>query len=1107
MVARNPAALVLFTCLLAMVNVWYTQPHADAATLVDPPPVQWKRSFLDMAAACLLERDDKTLWLLAETIPVGRAILGLTSEGEPKSTINLDRFVGNHFAATRDGGFIVTGNIAGDSPTRAELFVLKLDALGRLQWQRSFALDDWAEGVFVEERAGGGYIAIGTSRLNREPYGSSITILATDPNGAPIWQKRFTGLKRAEAHGAHRTSEGGYVVVGATQSDAFGGDDVLYVLRVTATGGVVWERHFGEIRYHVGGRVVVTRDGGCLIAASANRIDGSAYGGSVLLKLNSAGGTVWRKTLDSVASEAVYLHWFASVEELTDGGFLLGGMRAVGAVGQPRVELLGCAIRTDSLGEPVWVWLSDPAPAGPPAVTQRQIAIARATVDGGFAIVVNKGIDEGTGYRHVGCDVVRLRSRAANRPPFPPTNLAQVLPDGSTLPVGGSTTSGTVLFRATISDPDGDRVKFQVELRRLDELGGGFDETQGGLKESPLVSSGSGATATASGLIAAAYHWRARTVDERGGVSPWVEFGGNSTSAPDFRRGFWAAVVHPEGSGATIYDSFTPQRRALKSVPNQWVLFVVDTHRGEKRADGYIWWEVTDTTDRITGWTPASAVSDGTRFLFGEPEDDTGQAELGMRADGSYADTRAERVEIIRQAVEHYFGNKETAASLYSSDDKGRDGRKNALSDLTGTEYAFPIEVVFAMIAQESGGIHYSNDDDGVMQVTWGPNKGLASNIRCFVDGCWYYGNTRQSIYANVKDGLRVLRDFYVPIRERKEEREQAHILAVWKYNGGTNPTKTYCACEGDPFYLVHIGMRLSGDDLLEGKHVCQGKSFECRKCTQAECTRGFIACSYRDPVDPTVTEFGYALNSDLAKGFKEYQQNVSAAVCSDAEILVRDSKGRRTGQVGSVVVEEIPHSLCLGKAVVVFMARDEYHFEIVGVKEGYYSLVINLSSVEGAAGVVGVDIRVEAGSVHVWRVDWMALARGEKGVTVSIDQNGDGVCERTVRTGNEVRGDDFGVIPTGSSVNHGPNPVPADGCTFWINLPQGTRSAKLLVYNVAGRLVAEMILDPAATRYPATGRWRPVDRDGMPLANGPYVYVLIADGKVIGQGKMVIQR
>ncbi|MCR4392628.1 MAG: carboxypeptidase regulatory-like domain-containing protein [Candidatus Acetothermia bacterium] len=94
-----------------------------------------------------------------------------------------------------------------------------------------------------------------------------------------------------------------------------------------------------------------------------------------------------------------------------------------------------------------------------------------------------------------------------------------------------------------------------------------------------------------------------------------------------------------------------------------------------------------------------------------------------------------------------------------------------------------------------------------------------------------------------------------------------------------------------------------------------------------------------------------------------------------------------------------------------------------------------------------------------------------------------------------------------GPSVICAPNPVASDGAAFFYYLPTGTQTAKLVVYDVGGRPVIEIPLDAAATRYPAIGRWNPVDRNGIPLANGPYVYVLIADGRVIGQGKMVIQR
>jgi hypothetical protein len=84
---------------------------------------------------------------------------------------------------------------------------------------------------------------------------------------------------------------------------------------------------------------------------------------------------------------------------------------------------------------------------------------------------------------------------------------------------------------------------------------------------------------------------------------------------------------------------------------------------------------------------------------------------------------------------------------------------------------------------------------------------------------------------------------------------------------------------------------------------------------------------------------------------------------------------------------------------------------------------------------------------------------------------------------------------------------VGSDGVIFFYNLPNSVREAKIVIFNIAGSPLIEIPLDTNSRRYPAAGRWKPVDANGIPLANGPYIYVLIADGKVIGQGKMVIQR
>jgi len=42
--------------------------------------------------------------------------------------------------------------------------------------------------------------------------------------------------------------------------------------------------------------------------------------------------------------------------------------------------------------------------------------------------------------------------------------------------VGDITNQRTVIFRAYVNDSNGSKLKLQVELRRLDEYGGNFDE-------------------------------------------------------------------------------------------------------------------------------------------------------------------------------------------------------------------------------------------------------------------------------------------------------------------------------------------------------------------------------------------------------------------------------------------------------------------------------------------------------------------------------------------------------------------------------------------------------------------------------------------------------
>ncbi|MGH7596997.1 MAG: PQQ-binding-like beta-propeller repeat protein [bacterium] len=107
-----------------------------------------------------------------------------------------------------------------------------------------------------------------------------------------------------------------------------------------------------------------------------------------------------------------------------------------------------------------------------------------------------------------------------NNPPNVPA-LAQYKSDNMTvIPEGGMINEKKFIFQVTVSDPDDDQVKFQIELRKISEPFTGIPTF-----ESHQLYSGVSSRSSKEGLTAGGYKWRARVIDASGLASDWVEFG------------------------------------------------------------------------------------------------------------------------------------------------------------------------------------------------------------------------------------------------------------------------------------------------------------------------------------------------------------------------------------------------------------------------------------------------------------------------------------------------------------------------------------------------------------------------------------------------------
>jgi len=140
----------------------------------------------------------------------------------------------------------------------------------------------------------------------------------------------------------------------------------------------------------------------------------------------------------------------------------------------------------------------------------------------------------------------------------------------------------------------------------------------------------------------------------------------------------------------------------------------------------------------------------------------------------------------------------------------------------------------------------------------------------------------------------------------------------------------------------------------------------------------------------------------------------------SPGEIRVYDSQNRVTGIVNGEVKEGIPASVSSIKdeAIILFDPSDSYHYEVVGTGEGAYTLEIASVRDKESTDFAALDIPIRVGVIHQYTIDWEALSKEEKGVTVEMDSNGDGIFEKTITVSTTLSGKDLEIACVKGDVN-----------------------------------------------------------------------------------------
>jgi hypothetical protein len=225
---------------------------------------------------------------------------------------------------TSDGGYIIMAMTSAYGAGGYDGWLLKIDANGNLQWNKTYG-GTGAEVLYdMVQTADGGYTLCGGT-YSFGAGSEDVWVVKTDVAGNVQWNKTFGGTGRDEGDLLIPNADGGYAVVAYSAStQVTGGGTKAWLIKLDSSGNMVWNQTYGvgSTSFVISGSP--TADGGFAMAGVTYVPGSKAW----LIKTDSSGNMLWNQTYGGTGGANV-------VVQTDDGGYaLVGFTTSSGAGGQ-----------------------------------------------------------------------------------------------------------------------------------------------------------------------------------------------------------------------------------------------------------------------------------------------------------------------------------------------------------------------------------------------------------------------------------------------------------------------------------------------------------------------------------------------------------------------------------------------------------------------------------------------------------------------------------------------------------------------------------------------------------------------------------------------------
>ncbi|MCS7231610.1 MAG: PQQ-binding-like beta-propeller repeat protein [Elusimicrobiota bacterium] len=219
----------------------------------------------------------------------------------------------NYITIDSDGGYLIIGNKSFEEGS-TDILISKTDNEGKLLWIRFYGGDKNEEGYQIQCTKDNGYVVVGyTNSFGKG--GKDIYILKLNSEGNLEWEKTFGGTYDEEAYSVQQTKDGGYIIGGYTKSFSKDKKSQAYIIKLDGEGNKTWEKIYN---YYIAFFIQQTSDGGYIVACG----DGfSIY----ILKLDTNGDEIWGREYYEGEYWEIERNIVTSIQQTSDGGYILAG--------------------------------------------------------------------------------------------------------------------------------------------------------------------------------------------------------------------------------------------------------------------------------------------------------------------------------------------------------------------------------------------------------------------------------------------------------------------------------------------------------------------------------------------------------------------------------------------------------------------------------------------------------------------------------------------------------------------------------------------------------------------------------------------------------------